>query len=304
MRERTLGDAHPDTLQARSDLADRLWDLGEIEQALGMYEELHRARASLLGETHPKTVRSLDDIAEAKNELGEYGDAVELAAQVIDLSTLPSRLATGRIDKAIALVGAGRVDEGLATFADGMALLKTLELPGQVSSAHSDFSRALVQRYANVEAERTAAIALDDTGRDLERGEALGVRALCKARRGDAAGAVDDAQAALAVKGRLLGERAELIPLLARGQALVALRRESEGLADLERARAIGEKHRGDRAVRADVAFALARALVATKGDGARATALATRAAGELEGVGLGARAADVRAWLAANGKP
>jgi tetratricopeptide (TPR) repeat protein/predicted Ser/Thr protein kinase len=303
MRERTLGDAHPDTLQARSDLADRLWDLGEIEQALGMYEELHRARVSLLGETHPKTVRSLDDIAEAKNELGEYGDAVELTAKIIALSTLPSRLAVGRIDKAIALAGTGRVEEGLATFADGMALMKTLELPGQVSSAYSDFARALVQRYASAEAERMAAIALDDTGRDLEKGEALGVRALCKERRGDVAGAVVDAQAALAVKGRLLGERADLIPLLARGQAFLLSHRESDGLADLERAFALGEKHRGDRAIRADASFALARALVATKGDAARALQLATRSAADLEAIGMPVQAASVRAWMGASGK-
>jgi hypothetical protein len=73
---------------------------------------------------------------------------------------------------------------------------------------------------------------------------------------------------------------------------------------DLERAVAIGEKHRGDRAVRADAAFALARALIATKGDAGRATQLATRAAAELDAVGLAAQATAVRAWLAANVKP
>jgi len=148
-----------------------------------------------------------------------------------------------------------------------------------------------------------AAIALDDTGRDLEKGEALGVRALCKERRGDVAGAVVDAQAALAVKGRLLGERADLIPLLARGQAFLLSHRESDGLADLERAFALGEKHRGDRAIRADASFALARALVATKGDAARALQLATRSAADLEAIGMPVQAASVRAWMGASGK-
>ena len=76
---------------------------------------------------------------------------------------------------------------------------------------------------------------------------------------------------------------------------------EADALADLQRAQELGERYRGDLAIRAEVRFALARAMVATKGDAAQARALATRAAGELESVGLGESGKRVRQWLAAH---
>src|SRR5208283_579317 len=137
-------------------------------------------------------------------------------------------------------------------------------------------------------------------GRDQERGEALGVRALAEARRGDAKAAIADAGEALTVKQKLLGERAEIMPLLARGLAYLATHREADALVDLERALGLGDRYRGDLAIRAEVRFAVARALEATKGDLARARALATRAASELESVGLLESGKRVRQWLAA----
>jgi hypothetical protein len=131
-------------------------------------------------------------------------------------------------------------------------------------------------------------------------GEALGVRALCKERRGDHAGAVADANAALAVKDKLLGERADLIPLLARGQAYLSQHRQGDALKDLERAVALADKYKGDRAIRADARFALARALVASGTDVSRAGGLAGRASSDLDAVGLSDQATKIRAWNSA----
>jgi hypothetical protein len=217
----------------------------------------------------------------------------------------PMNLAANQTYLAQALVGAGRVDEGLALFEKVKTVARSLQgdRSPALASFMSDFARTLALRGLDREAEATAAAALSLVGpetREQERGEALAVRALCRARRGDP-GALDDASAALAVKDKLLGERADLVPLLARGEALLTLHRATEALADLERALLLGDKYRGDRAVRADVRFALARALVLSKGDAARAADLASRAASALEAEKLPAAAERVRAWVSAD---
>ena len=66
---------------------------------------------------------------------------------------------------------------------------------------------------------------------------------------------------------------------------------------------AIADGTKGDLAIRADARFALAQTLMAEKGDPARAVALATRAAGDLESVGLPEPSRKVRGWLAENGQ-
>jgi eukaryotic-like serine/threonine-protein kinase len=305
LREHALGPLHPDTLAARQLLADALWDEGEVEASLPIYTEIHRARAELLGPTDPRTLRSLSDIGTITFELGDYVAAVPMLEESTRHPMRPMNLAANQTYLAQALVGAGRVDEGLALFEKVKTVARTQQgdRSPALASFMSDFARTLALRGLDREAEATAAAGLSLLGpesREQERGEALAVRALCKAHRGDP-GAVDDASAALAVKEKLLGERADLVPLLARGEAFLTLHRTTEALADLERALSLGDKYRGDRAIRADVRFALARALVLSKGDAARAADLASRAASALEAEKLPAAAERVRAWISAN---
>ena len=307
LREKAFGPSHPDTLQTRSNLADSLWDAGDADEALAMYEALHRARVALLGETHPATLRSLLDIAEAKRELGDYDAAlatVERIRAAESADTPELHVAAMRLQLAYTLIPLGKVSEGLSTFESAIAMTGSLrgDESSFVGSHYSTCARVLVQHEDDTVAETYAnkALALLAKGeREEEIGEATGVRGLCKARRGDAAGAVADAEKALGAKTKQFGARADLIPLLARGEALLLLHRETEGLVDLEHALAVGEANAGDRAIRADVRFALARALVATGGDRARATKEATRAATELDRAGLPEAARKVRGWLA-----
>jgi tetratricopeptide (TPR) repeat protein len=303
IRMKVLGPAHPVTLASRSDLGDRLFDDGDVEASLAMVEELHRERAALLGEAHPATVRSLGDMAQAEDELGDYAAALDLADRTIALASTPMRAADARLYRANALVGLSRFAEAKAAFEDGVARVRAARgAQSQVLGGdYSEYAQVLVERGLDGEAEANANLALDIVlrgDREQEKGQAYGVRALCKARRGDAAGAVTDASAALAMKTKYLGPRADLIPLLARGEALLVLHREKDGLADLEGALAIGDAKKGDAAIRADVRFALARALKATGGDAARATELAGRAANELERASMPEGAKRVRDWL------
>ena len=306
LRERSLGPSHPSTLQTRSNLADSLWDGGETDQALALYEDLYAARVAMLGETHPGTLRTALDIAEGKRELGDYPGALQALDRIRDLETPDTpevHVAAMKLQRAYTLIALGRLGEGKSEFQSAIALTGKLrgEKSSFVRSHYSAYSRVLVQRGENALAETNAKLGFDpdahDRGEDI--GEALGVLALCEVRRGDAAGAVPDAERALSMEPKTLGTRADLVPLLARGEALLLLHREKDGLVDLERALSIGEANPGDAAIRADVRFAVARALVVTGGDRARATTLATRAADELDRAGLPENAKRVRSWLA-----
>ncbi len=302
LRERALGPMHPDTLESRSDLGDRLWDRGDIEGALIVYQETYDARASLLGATHPSTLRSLDDIMESRDELGDHTAALEISDRIIRNVTAPMRRAEAQVARGRALVGVGRVDEGLRVGAEGIASLGALDLVDTAAEEQVDLARALVMRGVNDRAEVQAAAALAHLVRPGEVAEARGVRALCEVRRGDANAAIADASAALDENDKVLGGRADVIPSLARGEAFLLLHRAAEALVDLERALSLGERNKGDAAIRADVRFALSRALVANKGDLARASDLASRAASQLDAAGLADAANRVRQWEASTG--
>jgi tetratricopeptide (TPR) repeat protein len=302
LRERSLGPMHPDTLESRSDLGDRLWDRGDIEGALVVYQATYDARASLLGDTHPSTLRSLDDIMESRDELGDHVGALELSDRIIAQVTAPMRRAEAQVARGRALVGVGRVDEGLRAGAEGIAALEALDLADTAAEEQIDLARALVMRGVNERAEAQAVAALAHLVRPGEVAEAHGVRALCEVRRGDLSAAIADASAALDEKDKVLGDRADVIAFLARGQAYLLLHRPADALADLERALSVGERNKGDAAIRADVRFALARALVASKGDLARASELASRAASQLDAAGLADPANRVRQWVASAG--
>lgn len=305
IRERTLGPSHPETLQTRSNLSDALWDEGEIDESMAILGPLARDRAALLGESHPVAIRSRCDRAEAHLEQGDYAQAIEELESVRRLEgpdTPPNRVANRQAIEAEALAGAGRIAEAIAMNQQALPVYAAggdAEIGSQVST----FARLLAYREACAEAERYANRALDLLGktdsRPQEKAESSGVRALCEARRGDVGAALVDAKTSLDAKVKFLGARADLIPLLARGEALLASHRAADALVELEHAFALGEMYRGDGAVRADVRFALARALVASHGDRARAVELASQAATQLDAAGLGDSAQRVRAWLA-----
>jgi tetratricopeptide (TPR) repeat protein len=303
LRERTLGSDDYQTFMARQMLADALWDVGDVEACLPLYEAIHRGLVDLLGPTASDSLRSVTDLAGVAEELGDYGKAVAMLEEGLASAGVSAPHWNGwlRAFLAQALVGAGRVDEGLAQFEQAKAAMTHVADSPDMWSIEADFSRFLVQRGVDDVAEKVAEQALAGMPadwRDQERGEALGARALCRARRGDAAGAITAADAALALKGKLLGERADIIPLLARGLARLTLHAAADARPDLEASAKIGDAHPGDRVLRAEVHFALARALVESGGDAQRARALAESAGSDLTAAGAVDRAAVVAKWL------
>ncbi len=62
LRDRTLGDEHPDTLQARDSLAQQLAWLGRSAEALAMFRALREVQVRVLGAKHPQTLTTLNNM--------------------------------------------------------------------------------------------------------------------------------------------------------------------------------------------------------------------------------------------------
>jgi tetratricopeptide (TPR) repeat protein len=304
--QRALGADHPTTLMARVELADSMWNLGAIEDAMVIYADAETALARVLGPQHPQTVRCVKARGESLIELGDYASALEVLGRVramMGARTPAYRLAYLSAVTGEARMGSGRIEEGIAELESAVPTF-VAERGGARSvfmgEIYGEVARTIAQRSPGAEAEayadKAVAILLEQSARTGRLATAYGARALCRARRGDARGAIEDADAALAAKDPYLGERSRIAPLLARGQARLSTGDAAGATADLERAAALGEKFRGDAVVRAEVRLALARALVETGADPTRAADLAGRAASELDSAGLPDRAAAARA--------
>jgi len=74
-RQRILGDEHPDTISAISNLAITLGDQGKLEEAAAMRREVLEKRQRILGDEHPDTISTMSNLA---NTLGDDGATSKL----------------------------------------------------------------------------------------------------------------------------------------------------------------------------------------------------------------------------------
>ena len=78
IRERVLGDDHPDTLVSRREVAVALGWLGRWSDALTEYRRVATNRERALGADHPDTLAARDDEAHCLEQLGRGQEAAEL----------------------------------------------------------------------------------------------------------------------------------------------------------------------------------------------------------------------------------
>ncbi|MGI5323599.1 tetratricopeptide repeat protein [Actinomadura nitritigenes] len=80
--ERLLGEAHPDTLRARNDLAAAYFEAGRIEEAVPLLERTLADVERTLGETHPETLTVRNNLAAAYLRAERTEEAVVLFERV------------------------------------------------------------------------------------------------------------------------------------------------------------------------------------------------------------------------------
>jgi hypothetical protein len=83
-RRATLGERHPDTLAAMSDLAATLRWHDELDAARALHQQVLDGRRELLGERHPDTLTAMANLATTRLMQGEVEVARELQQQVLD----------------------------------------------------------------------------------------------------------------------------------------------------------------------------------------------------------------------------
>ena len=75
---RILGEAHPDTLISRGNLARAYGDAGRLDQAIPLYERTLADCERILGETDPRTLTSRNNLAGAYRDAGRLDQAIPL----------------------------------------------------------------------------------------------------------------------------------------------------------------------------------------------------------------------------------
>ncbi|MEU0243198.1 tetratricopeptide repeat protein [Streptomyces sp. NPDC006235] len=81
--ERLLGNDHPDTLTARSNLAVDYWRAGRNDEAMVLMEQVLAAREQLLGNDHPNTLTARTNLAASYQTAGQTTAAITMKEQVV-----------------------------------------------------------------------------------------------------------------------------------------------------------------------------------------------------------------------------
>lgn len=117
----TLGDADPQTLTSRNDLAGAYGDAGRVDQAIPLLERTLEDRVRVLGEGHPDTLRSRNSLAVAYQGSSQVDKAIPLyertlADRIRVLGERHPDTLRSRSNLAGAYEDAGRVDEAILLY--------------------------------------------------------------------------------------------------------------------------------------------------------------------------------------------
>ncbi|GGP82258.1 tetratricopeptide repeat protein [Streptomyces melanogenes] len=80
---RVLGDDHPKTLAASSNLANAYRSVGDLGRAIRLHEQSLADSVRVLGDDHPDTLNSRNNLAGAYQEVGDLGRAIPLYEQTL-----------------------------------------------------------------------------------------------------------------------------------------------------------------------------------------------------------------------------
>ena len=81
--ESLLGEAHPDTLTSRNNLAGAYESAGRLTEAIALFEQVLPDRTRVLGEDHPDTLATRNNLAYAYHAAGRLTEAIALYEQVL-----------------------------------------------------------------------------------------------------------------------------------------------------------------------------------------------------------------------------
>ena len=154
MRRRTLGDAHPDTLDSITNLALHHTETGNFAAALALSEEVVAATRRTTGTEHEEAAHSIGSLAAVHNLMGNFSLAEPLHNEALDirrrllgdehLDTMNSSFGLGQC-----LVGLRRHDEALLRLAEVASASSRVFGPEHPTSKH--FSNGLAAAKERIE---------------------------------------------------------------------------------------------------------------------------------------------------------
>ncbi len=250
---------------------------GRPAAGLPYLRQAYELRSQALGEMHPDVGAAANNVGAAALVVGDYATAVTFIRRGLEIKRHT--------------LGADHPE--LAHSLNNLA--ETLRLSGRFDEAEPLYRQAMaLHRRAYGEAHPNVAEVLDGLGA-MENDRGRPEAALAYHRRAQAIREAKHGPSHVRLAYPLTGE----------GKALVALGRPREALPLLERALLLRAKD-ADPVDLAETRFALARALVATHGDAARARSLAEAAATAYAQTGEGypRQRAEIAGWLDEQGWP
>jgi tetratricopeptide (TPR) repeat protein len=140
-QRRIMGDDHPNTLGAISNLAGVLRMLGELEEAEALFREALDRRRRVLGEAHPHTLTSINNVGyvlQARGRLAEaepfYREALERRRRVLG----PDHPDTVRSNNNVGSVleAQGKLVEAEPFFAESFRLAQNSQNPPDIAAVY------------------------------------------------------------------------------------------------------------------------------------------------------------------------
>ncbi|MFO0635560.1 MAG: serine/threonine-protein kinase [Nannocystaceae bacterium] len=269
----SLGEEHPFVAGRLIAVATARLAAGEAVPARELLERALALQTETLGPDHPDLALTLSSLAQASYLGGDFGGA-----------KAPCERALGLLEAAL-----GRDHPRVAAALNNLALVlrsngDNLGARAAQERAHAIWERALEPDHPDLAMSRANLALVYAADGELERADQV------------------YAEVSASLERTLGPQHPEFAQsLVHRAQNLVQLKRPQEALPLLERAKTIFDAHPGNQADELIGAMALARALVATDGDRARARALAERVRDERRTTDANdpAELASIEAWLA-----
>jgi tetratricopeptide (TPR) repeat protein len=83
-RQRILGDEHPDTIRAMSNLANTFRSQGQLKEAAAMRKEVLEKRRRILGDEYPDTITAMNNLANTLRSQGRLNEAAAMRREVLE----------------------------------------------------------------------------------------------------------------------------------------------------------------------------------------------------------------------------
>jgi CHAT domain-containing protein/tetratricopeptide (TPR) repeat protein len=260
IREKALGEAHPDTATSYNNVAGCLGELGKPSEALPLYKKALAIREKALGEAHPRTATSYNNMAGCLRSLGKESEALPLYKKALAifekaLGEAHPHTASSYNSVASCLRSLGKASEALPLFKKALAIRQKalseahphtassynnmaycLQSLGKASEALPLYKKALaISEKARGEAHPDTATSLNNV-------------AYCLQSMGKASEALPHYKKALAISEKTLGEAHPVTAESYNNMAycLQSLGKASEALPLARRAVAIFDKRLGE----------------------------------------------------------